>query len=361
LTRNSHVETKEWPLDESGRPTPSELSPIESVRKRVSMYIGNTDFIGFLQYLVCPVALLLKNGPTRVAVAVVDGGFVIESDAATTIEPTSGGDLVPFESASKGGPGHGFDGVILAALSERLTVEIRREGWTESLSFRRGVRESHRHEEIDGIGGQTTKLTLQPDLSVFSSTNLSLEVFKSYLRRLSYLHRGVRFSVAVGGETLEYHAERGIVDLFDCMSASFQILHEPIHFVAEDGELRMEVIFAYQSWTERALHCFINNGRAVEGGTHEKGLGDALNAVHRQYLPTQKRPYGNGVVGVVSIRYPGAVWEGCIKSRIWNPELRGMVKRLFAQGVAEWLQSRPDVAEQLRTIQTFQFPDFLYE
>jgi DNA gyrase/topoisomerase IV subunit B len=62
----------------------------------------------------------------------------------------------------------------------------------------------------------------------------------------------------------------------------------------------------------------------------------------------------------MSLQYPHTVWEGCIKAKIGNPELRGMVCKLVVQRAAEWLQSRPEIAEQLRHLETFQFPDAWY-
>jgi DNA gyrase/topoisomerase IV subunit B len=62
----------------------------------------------------------------------------------------------------------------------------------------------------------------------------------------------------------------------------------------------------------------------------------------------------------MSVRYPDTVWEGCIKAKIGNPELRGMVRQLVVQHSVNWLDCHPDVAEQLRLLQTFQFPDAWY-
>jgi DNA gyrase subunit B len=105
----------------------------------------------------------------------------------------------------------------------------------------------------------------------------------------------------------------------------------------------------------------INNGRAVEGGTHEQGLHDALDQLYRKFeLPKSRKAHRNGVIGILSIRYPDAVWQGCIKARVGNPELREMVCNLVVQSATQWLESRPDVAEQLRNLQTFQFPEIWY-
>ena len=68
-------------MDDAERTIP-ELSFVEAVRRRPAMYVGSTDFFGFIQYLVCPVALLLGARPTRIAVAVQGVGFVVEADVA---------------------------------------------------------------------------------------------------------------------------------------------------------------------------------------------------------------------------------------------------------------------------------------
>src|SRR4051812_18499548 len=97
-----------------------EFSTIEAVRKRPGMYVGSTAFFGFINYLVCPIALLLGHRPTRIAVAADDGGFVVESDVAVPIEETTSGRLSPFEEITNLGRGHGFEGSVLNALSETL-------------------------------------------------------------------------------------------------------------------------------------------------------------------------------------------------------------------------------------------------
>jgi DNA gyrase subunit B len=347
-------------MDDPTQMPTDELSPIEAVRKRPGMYVGSTAFFGFINYLVCPIALLLGQRPTRIAIVARGGGFVVESDAAVPLEETLGGRFAPFEEISNLGQGHSFEGTVLNALSERLTVEVQQEHRTETLAFRRGTRESH-HAATGHSNGPKTTLRFVPDASIFTVTDLSPAIFRSYLRRLSFLHQGVRFSIGFGEETQEFYAERGIVDLFASVAAPYQLLHEPIHIVAEDGPLHLEAIFAYHSWKENGLWCFINNGRAVEGGTHEKGLHDALDRLYGRFkLPKSPKAHRNGVVAIMSIQYPDAVWEGCIKAKIGNPELRAMVCNLVVQRAEEWLQSRPEIAGQLRHLEPFEFPDAWY-
>lgn len=344
-------------MDDLPEKRTSELSFIEAIRKRPAMYVGSTAFFGFINYLVCPIALLLGQRPTRISISPSARGFSIESDVALSIEEASSGGISPFEEVPNLGPGHHLDGGVLNALSERLSVEVQGEHRTEVLAYRHGLRES-RHSDAHEARRPRTTLAFEPDASIFTVTNLSPAIFKSYLRRLSFLHNGVRFSLSFGGETEEFHAEHGVSDLFAAVSAPYQILHEPIHIVADDGPLQLEAVFAFHSWKDRNLLCFINNGRAVDGGTHEKGLDDALDQIYRQFkLPKLPKAHRNGVVGIMSIRYPDAVWEGCIKAKVGNPELRGLVCKSLVAGAADWLRNRPEVAWQLQDVQIFQFPE----
>jgi DNA gyrase/topoisomerase IV subunit B len=332
-----------------------ETRRIDGVRKRPLMYVGSTAFSGFIKYLVCPVSLLLGERPTRLAIAAGEGGFVVEADVALPIEELVSGRIAPFEEILDQGYWHRFDGTVLNALSERLTVEIRQTDRADTLAYCRGIRESHQALNTTSNSSRTT-LRFVPDPSIFTVTNVSPTIFLSYLRRLSFLHQGVRFSIAFAGKTHEFYTAAGLVDLFESVSAPYQVLHDPIHIIGDDGSLHLEAVFAFHSWNEDRLWCFINNGRAVEGGTHKMGLCDALKRIRQRFKLSKSPIIGrNGVVAVMSIQYPETVWEGCMRTRIGNPELRGMVCNLVVQRATRWLEERPDVAEQLQQLEPFQF------
>ena len=333
------------------------LDGIEAIRLRPAMYIGSTEFFGFIQYLVCPVALLLSRHPTQLKVSVGEGGFRIESDVAVPLERTAKGRLAPFEEFKPFEHDHGFEATVLNALSESLSIEIRQDGRCDALEYRRGVCLSHVTKEC-GPNGPNTVLQFVPDSTILTVTTLSPAIFTSYLRRLSFLHPDVRFWLDAGNASQVFHAQRGLVDLFASVSAPYQFLHAPIQIFAQEGSAKLEAVFAYHSSNENALWCFINNGRAVEGGTHEMGLLDAIKQLHRKLkLPKAHKSQRNGVVGVMSLQYPGAVWEGCVKAKIGNPELRPLVCDWIVRQTMEWIRARPDVAAHLQHLQTFQFPE----
>lgn len=339
------------------------LSVINEIRRRPAMYLGSVQFFGLVNYLVTPVAMLLKRQPTQLAISADEGAFIVEADVALPVEPPPPrrGTVRKVTLFEEVGPGHDSDGCVLNALSETLKVEIRQADYTARLAFHRGVREEG--EWIPGQrDGPRTTMVFTPDASIFEVTEVSGAVFTSYLRRLSYLYQGVRFSLRAGAQTQEFYAEKGIVDLFRVVTAPYQLMHEPIHFIAEHGELRIEAIFAYHSWIERIVWCFINYGRAAEGGTHEEGLDDALNQIYTKFkLPDQpKKDRRNGVIGIVSIRYPKTVWAGCVKARVGNPELRRMVRDLVVKGATDWLEAHPDVLKDMQKMEIFRFADWWY-
>lgn len=328
---------------------------IEAIRKRPGMYVGSTDFFGLVHYFVSPVALLLAQSVKRIELNLDDpSGMILESDALMPIVSTESGKIIPFEESRGYSEGLGLEGTVFNALSSSLTVISRYPSLTETFRFVQGVRESRdATESLNPVTGTTFRF--KPDNTIFPTAEVSTPVFESYFRRLSYLHAGVRFSIVAEGQRREFFAEDGLAGLFAAVASPYQYLHEPIHFVAVEDTLRMELVMAYQSWEDDHLWCFINNGRAVEGGTHEKGLRLALAQLRKRLgLP---KGFRNGVVAVASIHYPGATWEGCIKARIGNPELKESVCRLVVEETTRWIEVRPDVLRRIRGLQTFTFPD----
>lgn len=332
-----------------------EMSLVEGIRKRPAMYVGTTGLFGFVNYLVCPIALLLAHGAKRISVAVGDA-FEISSDAPITIQHVEGR-IAPFEEIRSTGGGHSFEGTVLNALSSELAVSVMTEHRTEELRFTKGIRTLEQAAETLNVISGTT-LRFKPDIDIFTVTQIDSTIFESYFRRLSFLHGGTQFSLTLGSETKTFLSANGITDLFTAISSPYQLMNEPIHISGNHGKLHLELIMAYQSWSDNHLWCFINNGRAVEGGTHEQGLLDALKRLKKKLSLPQH--YSNGVVAVASLRYPDAVWEGCIKARIGNPELKAMVSQLVVDETVKWAQKHPNIVAQIQQLQIFQFPDAWY-
>lgn len=332
-----------------------DLRITEGIRKRPAMYVGSNDQFGLINYFVCPVALHLANKATHIRMTIGES-IEMTSDAVVSVEEHDGR-LIPFEEFREDPKGYEFEGTILTALSERLSVTLIRDGVQQELQYAKGVRLSHATSKCDEPDG--TSLRFAPDPEFFRVLSVSSALIESYLRRLSYLHSSVTFSVTVAGQTQEFSRPRGIRDLFTAISSPYQIMHAPIEITAQEGHLQVELAMAYHSWSDDHLWCFINHGRAVEGGTHEKGLRNAFRRIRRRLKLSDRA--NNGVVAVASIRYPDAVWQGCIKSRIGNPELVTMVSQLVLDATMAWLKDHPEVVEEIRQMEIFQFPEVWYK
>ena len=333
-----------------------DLSTVEAIRKRPAMYIGGIGYFGLIQYLVYPVSILLYNGAKHITATTVDGMYQVSSDTQLLITDENGF-VRPFQNIHGLG-WHQYGATVLNALSEDLYLSIRTPESNQDLHFRRG--ELVTRNSTAGVKNDIgTTLTFKPDPEIFEILEVSPTIFESYFRRLSYLHSGVAFSLLLGENRQEFYSDNGLVDLFTAIASPYQIMHRPVHIVGQNGSLKVELVMAYQSWKDDVWTCFINNGRAAEGGTHEKGLAAGIARLKkRMNLPQNFR---NGLLGIASIQYPEAVWEGCIKAKVSSPELRTTVSQLVLDQGLKWLNSHPDVAQQIPMIHTFEFPEIWYK
>src|SRR5690606_839319 len=143
-----------------------------------------------------------------------------------------------------------------------------------------------------------------------------------------------------------YHSPNGIRGMFDSVASPYQILHQPVHVHHVDGEFELEIVWGFHSWHGDIIWSFVNKGRSVEGGTHDQGLADAFRILTKTLrIPDSDNESRNGIVAIMSITYPAAVWEGCIKARIGNPELKSLVKKTVVEQSLKWIDSRNRVRE----------------
>jgi DNA gyrase/topoisomerase IV subunit B len=322
------------------------------------MYIGSLDFFALIHYLVEGVNLLLSRHPTWLEISVEPGGVGVSADVELPLRIDDEQQVFPFECFS----GHAspeLGAAILAALSEDLTIDAVTHGKAWKLRFHEGKRIELSTQDAPEAQ-PIARMLATPDPSIFTVTSIPLHNFHSYLRRLSYLHPGVKFRLKVAGQTHEYHSPLGLRDLYHCISAPYQILHEPIHWQASEPGLEMAVVFGFQSWSNDVTMSFINSGRAADGGSHEEGLAAGL-ADFRQRIGlarrTRNNPAGNGIVALMSIHCPDLLWQGCIKARINMPELKDRIRQQMDQCAEAWLTENPTAVATFQQFRVFHFPE----
>lgn len=327
------------------------LRAIAAIRKRPAMYIGGTNFFGFIHYIVSAFDIMLDNGATWITIEPGDD-LRITSDANVAFHVNDEGLLEPFEAFGALKLRHLPDATILTALSDFLSLKASDGKVSTEFTCDRGERKVLR--QLKAVGSDTKiEISFRPDDSIFSVTQVSPAVLHSYCRRISCLHPGISFRIKSGSDSTEYRSDRGIFDFFTAITTPYQVLHQPIHIREAIDDLMLEVVFVFHSWTENRIWSFANKGRVPDGGTHEAGLLDAVARLHTNMQSTAC----TGILAVMAIEYPHVTYEGCIKARIGNPELRDKVSSLVSVGLQKWASENPSEVGYLKEIDRFQFAD----
>ncbi len=342
----------------AGSHPPFDYNEIESIRKHPVMYIGGTGPFGLIHYFGDAVGLLLAAQPTVISLSILDGSFVLESDAAVEVIEEDGL-LYPLEVFKRLGheASQLVSGPVLTAISKSLDVVICNRETQLQFCYEHGQRTFLTRSD-NASDTARCRLTFVLDMSFFPNVDLSPYNFQSYFRRLSYFYSGVRFSIDDGDRHSEFVSPNGVRDLFDSIAAPFQIMHEPICLETTEGDLSLELVLAHQSWKDDHIVSFVNKGRAVEGGTHEDGLKRGLNS-YREQLQKRigEKSVRNGIIAVMSIGYLNVQWKGCIKAKIGNPELPDLIDTAITREASRWLDETPEIVQQIAKLDTFTFPE----
>ena len=349
------------------------LEGLEAVRKRPGMYVGSTGERG-LHHLVYEVVdnsvdealagfcdtisvTLLPDSGVRVA----DNGRGIPVDdhpaekrpavevVLTTLH--AGGKFDGKSYAVSGGL-HGVGVSVVNALSARLEVEIRRDGYIWRQSYRVGQPTSPLVKGAATSDTGTT-ITFWPDESVFETTAWSFEILSRRLQEMAFLNRGLRISLTderpdhINGEprTVTYCYDGGIADFVRYLNASKDPVHGSVIEFAEEGDgIAVEIAMQWSSSYSESVHTFANTINTAEGGTHEEGFRAALTSIINRYAREQKllrekdenlsgEDVREGLTAIVSIKLAEPQFEGQTKTKLGNTAMKGFVQK----ACNEWL------------------------
>jgi DNA gyrase subunit B len=361
------------------------LEGLEAVRKRPGMYIGSTGPRG-LHHLVYEVvdnsvdeAIAGHCDEVRVVLHPDDSCTVSDDGRGIPVEelkkekrPAAEVVLTTLHAGGKFGDGggykvsgglHGVGVSVVNALSEKLHLEISRDGHVWSQDYERGKPQGPLSEGAPTKETGTT-LTFQPDPEIFEEVEFDFQTLAERLRETAFLTRGLKIElVDERGQTnsVSFQYEGGIEDFVRHLNENKDVLHrKTIFFEGEEDEGQVEVAMQWNASYQESIFSFANNINTHEGGSHLSGFRAALTRTLNAYargkgLLKEKDPnlggedVREGLTAVISVKLHDPQFEGQTKTKLGNPPIRGLVEETVNRKLAEFLEENPGDARRIIT------------
>jgi len=361
------------------------LEGLEAVRKRPGMYIGSTGPRG-LHHLVYEVvdnsvdeALAGHCSEVRVVLHPDDSCTVTDDGRGIPVEelkkekrPAAEVVLTTLHAGGKFGDGggykvsgglHGVGVSVVNALSERLQLEIGRDGHLWTQDYERGKPQG---PLAKGKGAKRTgtTLTFQPDPEVFDEVEFDFQTLAERLRETAFLTRGLKIElIDERGQTnsVAFRYEGGIEDFVRHLNENKDTLQrKTIFFEGEEDEGQVEVAMQWNTSYQESIFSFANNINTHEGGSHLSGFRSALTRTLNAYargkglLKEKDDNLGGedvreGLTAVISVKLHDPQFEGQTKTKLGNPPVRGFVEETVNRKLAEFLEENPADARRIIT------------
>ncbi|MEV0370276.1 DNA topoisomerase (ATP-hydrolyzing) subunit B [Streptomyces sp. NPDC050636] len=368
------------------------LEGLDAVRKRPGMYIGSTGERG-LHHLVQEVVdnsvdeamaghadtidvTILADGGVRV----VDNGRgipvgIVPSENKPAVEVVmtvlhAGGKFGGGGYAVSGGL-HGVGVSVVNALSQRVAVEVRTDGYRWTQEYKLGVPTAPlaKQEATDESG---TSVTFWADGDIFETTEYSFETLSRRFQEMAFLNKGLTIALTderadhVDEEgkplSVRYHYEGGIVDFVKYLnSRKGELVHPTVIDVeAEDKErmLSVEIAMQWNTQYSEGVYSFANTIHTHEGGTHEEGFRAALTGLINRYARDKKllrekddnltgEDIREGLTAIISIKLGEPQFEGQTKTKLGNTEAKTFVQKVVHEYLTDWLDRNPNEAADI--------------
>ncbi|MFE9440556.1 DNA topoisomerase (ATP-hydrolyzing) subunit B [Streptomyces sp. NPDC006602] len=372
------------------------LEGLDAVRKRPGMYIGSTGERG-LHHLVYEVVdnsvdeALAGHADTIDVTILADGGVrvvdngrgipvgIVASEGKPALEVVltvlhAGGKFGGGGYAVSGGL-HGVGVSVVNALSSKVAVEVKTDGYRHTQDYKMGVPTAPlvKHEATEETG---TSVTFWADSDIFETTEYSFETLSRRFQEMAFLNKGLTIKLtderesakATSGadeagadetaevKTVTYHYEGGIVDFVKYLNSRKGDAVHPtvIDLEAEDKDksLSLEVAMQWNSGYSEGVYSFANIIHTHEGGTHEEGFRSALTNLINKYARDKKLlrekddnltgdDIREGLTAIISVKLSEPQFEGQTKTKLGNTEAKTFVQKAVYEHLNDWLDRNP--------------------
>jgi DNA gyrase subunit B len=370
------------------------LEGLDPVRKRPGMYIGSTGLAG-LHHLIWEVvdnsvdeAMAGFCSSIRV-VLLADGGCRVEDDGrGIPVDPYPSGPhkgksaaevvLTVLHAGGKfGGDGykvsgglHGVGVSVVNALSERLMIEIDRDGKRYTQEYTKGGKPSGKMKQSGDTpkrGRNTgTSVTFWPDPVIFQAegTEFVARTVLDRLQIMAFLNRGLEIVFIDEREgrqqEVTFQYKGGLVDFVKHLNSSKEPLFSKVcqfEDADDDGQM-LDIAVQWNTGYHEGIHGYANGISTIEGGMHVEGFRTALTSVVNKYargknLLKEKddnltgEDIREGLTAIVSVKLREPQFEGQTKAKLGNVPMRSFVQKATNERLAEWLDENPTEANKV--------------
>ncbi len=368
------------------------LKGLDAVRKRPGMYIGDTDDGSGLHHMVfevvdnaidealagyCQNISVVMNKDNSITVE--DDGRGIPTDmhkgekmsaAEVIMTQLHAGGKFDHDSYKVSGGLHGVGVSVVNALSERLELNIFRNGKEYLIAFKNG-NSLKPIKEIGKTKKKGTKITFLPSKEIFTSTKFSSTILQKRMRELAFLNKGISIILtdSTTAKSKEYinKYEGGIVEFVKYINQKkpqlinkneTAIFKKPIFVTAEKNKVVVECSFEWNGGYSEDVLAFTNNIHQKDGGTHLLGFRSALTRVINKYANDKNLGKKNkvtisgddikeGLVAVLSIKMPDPKFSSQTKDKLVSSEIRLIVESVVNERVAMWFDQNPSVTKNI--------------
>lgn len=358
------------------------LEGLEAVRKRPSMYIGDTHIQG-LHHLVYEavdnsIDEALVGACKNITVAInQDGSITVEDDGrgipvdVHPVHKKTGVELVmttlhaggKFDDKSYriSGGLHGVGISVVNALSQWLEVEVYRNGNIYCQKYKEG-KPTTSLEVIGTTDKIGTKVKFKPDKKIFKQTQeFSFDMLSQRLRELAFLNRGLKISISDEKSKKEhtFFYEGGIISFVEYLNENKTPLHDkPIYFSKEKDGIGVEIAIQYNDGYQENIFSYANTINTQEGGTHLSGFKSGLTRVLNDYAKKNNlikesdfslsgEDVREGITTVISVKLREPQFEGQTKTKLGNSEVKGIVESIVGERLDQFCEENPVIAKKI--------------
>ena len=366
------------------------LKGLEAVRKRPGMYIGDTDDGTGLHHMVYEVvdnsidealAGYCKNIEIDInsdgTITVRDDGRGIPIDihkgekksaAEVIMTQLHAGGKFDHDSYKVSGGLHGVGVSVVNALSEKLELEINREGKKYFIEFKNGNTKAPL-KTIGKSKNSGTQIKFLPSKEVFSLVKFSADIIQKRMRELAFLNKGVKISISdltlKKTKKIEFKFEGGITEFVDFLDdkreklknkSGNDLFRKPIYIEGKKNNIEIECSLKWNAGYAEDVYPYTNNIFQKDGGTHLLGFRSALTRVINKYATEHNLLKKNkltisgddikeGLVCVMSTKIPDPKFSSQTKDKLVSSEVRMIVETVVNEKLSIWFDQNPSIAK----------------